>query len=271
MASIRLPRPILAHVSRNQLHQICCIIDYARYNSRQLRNLSDGRTAVCHSSIMPGHGSRPSMPDIVPNLLHLSSEVRDVCRAVGSPSSTWLCSATELPTPRQLPGPQSAKLVGRRRPRCGPVRRALGSRSRGHGTRRQSSRPRVGWLVAIAAMRHGTPDSIAEPGFVLLIRGNCPSSQLACRLSRLSDALAIVERKVTRDVAQSSVSKRCSPSLTNGNKRTKWKRCLVRMAEAATQLFDADRASIFLWDKPNKTDRRPARARHRRRRASTAR
>ena len=27
---------------------------------------------------------------------------------------------------------------------------------------------------------------------------------------------------------------------------------LVRMAEAATQLFDAERASIFLWDKPNK-------------------
>jgi Nif-specific regulatory protein len=28
---------------------------------------------------------------------------------------------------------------------------------------------------------------------------------------------------------------------------------LVRMAEAATQLLDADRASIFLWDKPNRT------------------
>ena len=28
---------------------------------------------------------------------------------------------------------------------------------------------------------------------------------------------------------------------------------LVRMAEAATRLLDADRASIFLWDKPNKT------------------
>jgi Nif-specific regulatory protein len=28
---------------------------------------------------------------------------------------------------------------------------------------------------------------------------------------------------------------------------------LTRMAEAATDFFDADRASIFLWDKPNKT------------------
>ncbi|MCH8043584.1 MAG: hypothetical protein IID44_07680, partial [Planctomycetes bacterium] len=28
---------------------------------------------------------------------------------------------------------------------------------------------------------------------------------------------------------------------------------LVEMAEAATRLFEADRASIFLWDRPNKT------------------
>ena len=46
---------------------------------------------------------------------------------------------------------------------------------------------------------------------------------------------------------------------------------LVRMAEAATRLLDADRASIFLWDKSNEHDCRPAGARRARWRTATAR
>jgi Nif-specific regulatory protein len=39
----------------------------------------------------------------------------------------------------------------------------------------------------------------------------------------------------------------------NWNKTHEMEPLLVQMAEAATRLLEADRASIFLWDKPNKT------------------
>jgi transcriptional regulator with GAF, ATPase, and Fis domain len=86
----------------------------------------------------------------------------------------------------------------------------------------------------------------------LLVRGQCAEASLVLAARALGDALAIVE-------AKSSASRRAARLETILAITRQWQQTndmeslLVRMAEAATQMFDADRASIFLWDKANKT------------------
>jgi Nif-specific regulatory protein len=68
----------------------------------------------------------------------------------------------------------------------------------------------------------------------------------------LSDSISIVERR--ERAAQQLERLQTILAITQGWQQTnEMETLLVRMAEAATQLFDAERASIFLWDKPNKT------------------
>ena len=85
-----------------------------------------------------------------------------------------------------------------------------------------------------------------------MVRSKCPESQLAAIANRLSDALAIVEQRVA---AVSRVERlQTILNITNQWHQTnEMETLLVRMAEAATRLLDADRASMFLWDRPNNT------------------
>ncbi|HEX4416194.1 MAG TPA: sigma-54-dependent Fis family transcriptional regulator, partial [Lacipirellulaceae bacterium] len=70
-------------------------------------------------------------------------------------------------------------------------------------------------------------------------------------ISRLSDALAIVERRSRADARIDRLQ--AILAITHEWQQTnEMETLLVRMAEAATQLFEAERASIFLWDRPNK-------------------
>jgi Nif-specific regulatory protein len=86
----------------------------------------------------------------------------------------------------------------------------------------------------------------------LLVRGACAAASVIDAARSLGDALAIVETR-------SRAGRRAARLETILAITRQWQQTndmqslLVRMAEAATQMFDADRASIFLWDKANKT------------------
>jgi Nif-specific regulatory protein len=73
-------------------------------------------------------------------------------------------------------------------------------------------------------------------------------------------ALALIAGQAMRDLRQRQKQMRRVRRLeailqisANWNKTHEMEPLLVQMAEAATRLLEADRASIFLWDKPNKT------------------
>jgi Nif-specific regulatory protein len=88
--------------------------------------------------------------------------------------------------------------------------------------------------------------------YVLLVRGNCPESRLLTVAHGLSEALTIVERheRARRRIDRLQTLLEITHAWHQTNEM---ETLLVRMAEAATRLLDADRASIFLWDKPNRT------------------
>jgi len=189
------------------------------------------------------------MPDIVPNLLHLSSEVADVAEflehaldvvvtATNAEAAALVRAAAPLWTVEAVRG------VGR-----SGVPLELAADAMGRDEIAAADR----WLatpLAAAARRSGP--AATERQYVLLVRGNCPAFRLAVVAHDLSDALAIVERQ--ESAADRIERLQTILAITHEWQQTnEMETLLVRMAEAATRLLDADRASIFLWDKANRT------------------
>jgi len=86
----------------------------------------------------------------------------------------------------------------------------------------------------------------------LLLRGQTTEAALVASARAFADALAIVEAKF--NAGRRAARLETILTITREWQQTNdMKSLLVRMAEAATQMFNADRASIFLWDKANKT------------------
>jgi Nif-specific regulatory protein len=189
------------------------------------------------------------MPNIVPNLLHLSSEVAHV-EDLLEPALDVVVTATnaEAAAIVRAVAPEWVVEAVRGVGRSG-VPLELAAEAMGHDEIVSADR----WLAApltAAARRSGA--AAAEPQYVLLVRGNCPTSRLAVVAHDLSDALALIER---HERAADRVERlQTILAITQDWQQTnEMETLLVRMAEAATQLLDADRASIFLWDKPNRT------------------
>jgi transcriptional regulator with GAF, ATPase, and Fis domain len=188
------------------------------------------------------------MPDIVPNLLRLSSEVADVADLL-EPALELVLSAT---------GSDTAAIVRAALPRWsieavrGVAQSAVPLDLAAESLERANIVASGGWLASPLAGALREPGMIVEPEYVLMVRGNCPESRLAAVANRLSDALAVVEQK---DRARSRIDRlQTILRITNQWHQTNdMETLLIHMAEAATRLLDADRASIFLWDKPNKT------------------
>jgi Nif-specific regulatory protein len=87
---------------------------------------------------------------------------------------------------------------------------------------------------------------------VLLVRGRTTAAQFAAAARAVADAIALVGQKQRAD----DRIRRLQTILDithEWHQTNEMETLLVRIAEAATMLLDADRASIFLWDKPNKT------------------
>jgi transcriptional regulator with GAF, ATPase, and Fis domain len=108
------------------------------------------------------------------------------------------------------------------------------------------------WFAAPLTTSGRADDSEREPSRALLLRGSCADTVVAEIGRMLTDALTIVTRA-------GHLQRRADRLETMLAITRQWQQTndmatlLVEMAEAATEMFDADRASIFLWDKPNKT------------------
>jgi Nif-specific regulatory protein len=189
------------------------------------------------------------MPDIVPNLLRLSSEVRSVAELLES-SLELVLSATgsDAAAIARATMPQWSVEAAR-----GVARSAVPLELAAESLEQGIVVASGGWLAAPLAGAPREPGGIAaESERTLLVRGDCPESRLSVVVNRLSEALAIVEQRAR---AASRIERlQTILSITNQWHQTNdMETLLVRMAEAATRLLDADRSSIFLWDKSNKT------------------
>ena len=187
------------------------------------------------------------MPDIVPNLLRLSSEVNDLDDLL-EPTLDLISAAT---------GANAAAIVRATPPNWtveavrNIARSALPFELAAEAVERGTVATEGEWHAA-PAMGSAKSNTGNEAEFVVLVRGKCSPSQLEVMANRLSDALTIVERQ---SQARARIDRlQTILKITHGWHQTSdMDTLLLRMAEAATRLLEADRASIFLWDKPNKT------------------
>jgi Nif-specific regulatory protein len=188
------------------------------------------------------------MTDIVPNLLHLSSEVGEVADLL-EPALDLVLTATNADAGAIARAALPEWSIEAAR---GVNRSAVPLELAGEVLERDRVVARDRWLAAPLKGAPREAGGATEAEFVLFVRGNCPESRLAAVADRLSDSLALVEQK---ERAVSRIDRlQAILSITNQWHQTNdMETLLVRMAEAATRLLEADRASIFLWDKPNKT------------------
>ncbi|MFO0788351.1 MAG: sigma-54-dependent Fis family transcriptional regulator [Pirellulales bacterium] len=187
------------------------------------------------------------MPNIVPNLLRLSSDVRGVAE-FWEPVLDLILGAVAVDgaaIAHAVPPDWSVEAV-RRVTRSGvPLELAAEAIEQGRVVEDN------GWFATpLVGASRALP--MAEPGYVLLVRGTCGASQVDTLASRISDALAIVERQSRADARVERLQ--AILEITHQWHQTnEMETLLTRMAEAATRLLEADRATIFLWDKANRT------------------
>jgi len=188
------------------------------------------------------------MPDIVANLLRLSSEVEDVAELM-EPALELVLSATETEAGAIARATAPHWSIEALR---GVSRSAVPLELAAEASERGDVVAGEGWLAAPLTGAPRERGTVAEPEYVVMIRGNCPESRLTTVANRLSDSLSVVEQKA-RAVARIERLQAILTITHQWHQTNDMETLLVRMAEAATRLLDADRASIFLWDKPNKT------------------
>ncbi|HEY3393439.1 MAG TPA: sigma-54-dependent Fis family transcriptional regulator [Lacipirellulaceae bacterium] len=189
------------------------------------------------------------MPDIVANLLHLSSAA-DALEDLLEPALDVAMSVT---------GAESAALLRALAPDWsviaarGVARSAVPLELAAEALEQGEIVSADRWLATPLQQSKGRELADAREGqYVLMLRGNCPESRVLAVAHGLSEALSIVER---HERAQRRIGRlKTLLEITHDWHQTnEMETLLVRMAEAATRLLTADRASIFLWDKPNRT------------------
>lgn len=187
------------------------------------------------------------MSDIVANLLRLSSEVADVAELL-EPAIDLVLTATSVDAAAiaRASLPEWSMEAVR-----GVARSMIPLELAAEALERTEIVCNGGWLAAPLTGSRREAAAKAEAEYVLLIRGNCPESRLAAVANRLSDALAIVEQK-ERALSRADRLQAILGITNRWHQTNDMETLLSQMAEAATRLLDADRASIFLWDRPNK-------------------
>jgi transcriptional regulator with GAF, ATPase, and Fis domain len=187
------------------------------------------------------------MPDIVTNLLHLSSEVKSVSELL-EPALDAVLATYDLQSAAivQALAPDWTIQAVRGVSRSGvPLDLAADALERGGTVATKNWKA----IPLGESPRRATATSQQR---VLLASGEIRADDLADAARALSDAVHIVEH---RDQAHQQLERlKTLLVITQDWQQTNdMESLLVRMAESATRLFSADRASIFLWDKPNKT------------------
>jgi Nif-specific regulatory protein len=189
----------------------------------------------------------PPMTDIVANLLHLSrvaASVEDLLEPALDLAKTATSADAIL---LAEPVPPHWTVVAARGLGASQAPLELAAEA----LERDEAVSSAGWhalpLTAISRMDAAR----AERPLVLLVRSGCAASLAALTASRLAEALSIVRQ---REQAERRI-RRLETVLDithDWHQTNEMETLLVRMAEAATRFFEADRASIFLWDKANK-------------------
>jgi Nif-specific regulatory protein len=188
------------------------------------------------------------MSDIVANLLHLSSEAGEV-EAFLEPALDLAMTAThaEAAAIAVAALPEWTVLAVR-----AVVKTAVPLELAAEALERDDMVASDRWVAAPLVLPAGDRGHAAEPGYVLLLRGSLSKPQAGAAAKSLSDALSVVERheRAGRQIGRLRTILEITHEWHQTNEM---ETLLVRMAEAATRLLDADRASIFLWDKANRT------------------
>jgi Nif-specific regulatory protein len=187
------------------------------------------------------------MPDIVTNLLHLSSEVSDV-ESFLEPALDAISASLDA---------QAAAIVQAATPEWtveavrGVSRSALPMDLAADAIERNALVTTDRWAATPLTGSPGKPATTSAQR-VLLVRGELQKPALTVASNALSSAVSIVDERVRarHRLARLETILKITQDWQQTNEM---ETLLVRMAEAATRLFAADRASIFLWDKPNKT------------------
>ncbi len=175
--------------------------------------------------------------DIVANLLHLSSEVAGPSEFLGPALEALVDGLAVEAAAIAAATPPTWSVAAARGIAPGAVPAELAAEALERG----------------AAVRRDRWQAVPLDGSrALLLRGQATEAAVIASARALADALAIAEAKF-------SASRRAARLETILAISREWQQTndmeslLVRMAQAATQMFGADRASIFLWDKANKT------------------
>ena len=230
------PQERSAAACRGSATHPCCIIDIRRYNSRgQLVS------STSHRNAQHAHARHRS---------ELAPPVQRGCRARTSCSEPALDLVVDghrrrrggrCAAPRRRPGRSRRRAASQRRPcrSTSPPRRWSATRS---------STATAGWRRRCALRRDvAEPARPAGPRPIVRKRSLSRQSRGARRCARHRRA------EVSRRSAAPTACETILDITHEWQQTNDMETLLVRMAEAATQMFDADRASIFLWDKPNKT------------------
>jgi transcriptional regulator with GAF, ATPase, and Fis domain len=191
--------------------------------------------------------AEPNSSHILANLLHLSSEVSEP-RDLLEPTLEAILSATSaeaVAIVRATPPNWTIAAVRNVGASSVPVDLAADALERSSLVRRER------W-GAVPVATSARDDSLGEAPYALLVRGNASDAVLLATAGALADALAIANRN-SRAQRRASRLKTILDITREWHQTDEMGTLLVQMAEAATSMFDADRASIFLWDKANKT------------------
>jgi Nif-specific regulatory protein len=188
------------------------------------------------------------MHDIVPNLLRLSSEVKDVAELLEQALELVLtATGTDATAIARATLPHWSVETARGVTRSSvPIDLASESLEKGGAV------SAAGWLATPLTGATRQSGATFEPEYVLLVRGNFAEARLTAIANRLSDAVAVVEQRV-RATARVERLQTILRITNQWHQTNDMETLLVRMAEAATRLLGADRASIFLWDRRSKT------------------
>jgi Nif-specific regulatory protein len=188
------------------------------------------------------------MPDIVANLLRLSSEAMDVEELL-EPALDLVLTATKAEAVAVVaPMMPDWSVLAARGVAKSAIPVELAAESLEHDDVAAADR----WLAVPLVARRGARSESIEPTYVLLARGNVQQANLSAVAVGLADALAVVGRQ---EQARRRISRlQTILDITHAWHQTnEMETLLTRMAEAATRLLEADRASIFLWDKSTST------------------
>jgi hypothetical protein len=187
-------------------------------------------------------------PHIVANLLRLSSEAQDIPGLV-SPALDLIAESTaaEAVAVIRATPPSWSTLASR-----GVAANAIPFDMAADTLERDTITRNGRWLAAPLRDHGRAGADHRATSLVLLLHGSCLDSQFQEIADAIADAIAVVDQ----NAAAHRQARRLETILNithEWHQTNEMETLLVRMAEAATEMFAADRASIFLWDKANKT------------------